>query len=104
MLKKIILGVLVLILIAAAFFGWKVLGPSVKQPEGKYFYVRTGENYDSVRENLHYKGIINSTQWFDRVSSMLNYDESVKAGRYEIKDGMSLLGLVRMLKNGRQTP
>jgi len=103
-MRKIILGVLILILVAAAFVGWKVMGPSVKQPEGKYFYVRTGERYDSVRENLYHQGIISGTGWFDRLSNMLKYDESVKAGRYEIKDGMSLLSLVRMLKNGRQSP
>ena len=80
------------------------MGPSVKQPEGKYFYVRTGETYDSVKENLQRQGLISNTGWFNRVSSMLKYDKSVKAGRYEIKDGMSLLSLIRMLKNGKQSP
>ena len=29
---------------------------------------------------------------------------TAKAGKYEIKKGMSLFELVRMLRNGRQTP
>ncbi len=104
MLRKIVLVVITLVLIVAAFIGWKVLGPSAKQPEGKYFYVHTGEKYESVKQNLEQKGVLSSTTWFDRLARMRGYPESVKAGRYEIQDGMSLLTLVRMLKNGNQSP
>ncbi len=103
-MRKILLGVLIIILIAAGYIGWMVMGPSVKQPKEKYIYVRTGQSYDSIRDELYYTGVIKSSDWFDRVSSMLNYDKAVKAGRYEIKDGMSLLSLIRMLKNGKQSP
>ena len=33
-----------------------------------------------------------------------NYDKNVKAGKYEISDGMSVVNLVRMLRSGRQSP
>ena len=41
--------------------------------------------------------------WFDWAAKMIGY-KNVKPGRYEIKKGMSLVNLVRMLKNGQQSP
>jgi UPF0755 protein len=34
----------------------------------------------------------------------MSLQEKLKAGRYEIKKGMSLFDIVRLLRNGRQTP
>ena len=34
----------------------------------------------------------------------LNYSKLVKAGRYQIKNGMSIFSLVRMLRSGNQSP
>ncbi len=41
--------------------------------------------------------------WFNWASKIIGY-ERVKPGRYEIKNGMSLVNLIRMLKNGQQSP
>src|SRR4030095_4980812 len=49
------------------------------------------------------KKIISSSHWFDWTASAMKFT-SVKAGKYEIKKSMSLFELIRVLKNGRQTP
>jgi UPF0755 protein len=102
--KRILLIALSVILLAGGFFSWKVFGPSVKAPDGNYFYIRTGSVYETVKKELLDKEIIRSGWWFDKLASQLKYKNTVKPGRYEIKQGMSLLSLVRMLKNGRQAP
>lgn len=102
-MKKIILFVLLIVILVAGFCTWKIFGPVAKQPEGKFFYVRTGSTYADVKKNLVDKEIINGSGWFDFVSARLNY-KTIRPGKYEIKSGMSLFNLVRMLKNGRQTP
>jgi UPF0755 protein len=56
-----------------------------------------------VKENLVNRKVIRNTAWLNRVASWLKY-KSVKPGRYEIKDGMSLYKLVRMLRAGQQSP
>lgn len=103
MKKRIIPVVFIVILAIGGFAGYKILGPVVSAPEGKYFYIRTGESLETVKENLLSQKVIGSTAWFNRVAGILKY-KSVKPGRYEIKEGISLLKLVKMLRNGTQTP
>lgn len=103
MKKKILFIILAIILLSGAYAAWKFLGPSVKAPENKYFYIRTGENFASVRNNLGEQGIVPGLKWFDWTSRLVGFKQ-VKPGRYEIRNGMSLLDLVRMLRNGKHSP
>ena len=103
MKKKIILSAFAVVLLIAGFTAWKFFGPTVRPPEKKFFYIRTGDTYEAVKENLDEQKIIAGETWFNRASKMIGY-KNIKPGRYEIKKGMSLFGLVRMLRNGQQTP
>lgn len=96
----IIPGILILIIV---FVGWNFFGPVIKQPVKKYFYISTGDNYEKVKSDLHDLNIIPGKIMFDLVSTIVRYKKIIP-GRYEIKKGTSLINLVRMLKNGRQSP
>lgn len=104
MKRKIIYSILAVVLLVAGFAGYKVFGPAVSAPEKKYFYIKTGATYKDVKEDLQFLKIIEGEFWFNKVAQRLNYPKSVKAGRYEIKKGMSLFSLVRMLRSGNQSP
>jgi UPF0755 protein len=104
MKKKIITGVLAIIVIGGGFIGWKIFGAAVSAPEKKYFYVKTGDNYETVKAGLLEGKIVQSEFWLRQVADKLNYPKVVKAGRYEIKNGMSLFSLIRMLRSGNQSP
>ncbi len=103
-MKKIIITILILIAIAAAYIGWKIFGPTLHSPTDKYLYIKTGSNYQDVKNNLLQKEIITSEFLFDKLAKQAKYDKLVKAGRYEITNGMSLYNLIRMLKSGSQAP
>jgi UPF0755 protein len=103
MKKKILFSILTAILLVVGFAAWKFLGPTVHPPGKKFFYIRTGETYEGVKANLDKENIISGKSWFIWASKMIGYNK-VKPGRYEIKKGMNLVRLVRMLKNGQQTP
>ncbi len=103
MKRKIIVGVAVFLILIAAFVGWKFFGPTVHVPEKKFFYISTGETYSLLEADLRNQGIVSSPTWFNWAAKMIGY-KTIKPGRYEIKRGMSIVGLVRMLKNGQQTP
>lgn len=102
MKRKTIYIILSLFLLAILFVSWKVFGPSVTPPDGKYFYIKTGTTFNEMKDELVEKKIIASEDWFDRVAGFMNFN-SAKAGKYEISKKMSLVGLVRMLKNGQQS-
>ena len=102
-MKKTFRFGLILVLILVLFAAWKVFGPSVNAPEEKFLYIKTGQTFSQVKDELVSKKIISSSQWFDWISGAMKFN-MVKAGKYEVKENMSLFELVRMLKNGRQTP
>lgn len=98
------LVIVLFLLLAVIYAGWNVFGPTLSAPPDKYFYVRTGATYPEVRRSLEQQHILSGTFFFDKLAGQAKYRANVKPGRYEIKDGMSLLALVRMLKSGRQSP
>src|SRR5436190_17727113 len=102
-MKKTVRFILIFAFILIIFAAWKVFGPSVSTPEEKFLYIRTGSTFGQVKEDLVSKKIISSARWFDWVAGAMKFN-TVKAGKYEIKKNMSLFDLIRMLKNGRQTP
>ena len=103
MKRKIILGLLLLLVLIGSFIAWQFLGSTLHSPEKKYFYVPTGQNIEGVKADLREQKIVGTPTWFSWAAKMIGY-EKVKPGRYEIKKGMSVVGLVRMLKNGQQSP
>jgi UPF0755 protein len=102
-MKKLLRLFFLVLVILAVFTSWKIFGSTLKQPGGKFFYVRTGWIYKDVIAELKNDKIISRDTWFNLVSGILKY-KIIKPGKYEIKKGMSVFNLVRMLKNGRQTP
>jgi UPF0755 protein len=104
MKKKIILGTLLVLLVTAGFLAWQVFGPTVSSPEGKYFYIRTGADYATVKSSLVDQKIISGNFFFDLIAKQIKYPGKIKAGRYQVNDGMSLYRLLRMLRSGNQSP
>lgn len=102
--RKYIAYFFLLLIVIAGYIGWTFFGPTINEPKEKYFYIHTGSNYQQVKDSLIKKKIISGTFWFDRVAKYLNYNKTIKPGRYKINNGMSLLSLVRMLRSGNQSP
>jgi peptidoglycan lytic transglycosylase G len=102
-MKKIVVLLLLVLLVAAAITVWKIFGPTIKEPEGEFIYIKTGSVYKDVIAELENKKIIKNKASFNLVAKALKY-KIIKPGKYEITKEMSLLNLVRMLKNGKQTP
>lgn len=100
-MKKFILGILVIILVAAGFFSYKIFKPSVSNKQDTYFYIRTGEDLAAVKEKLVSEKYISGNN-FDLTCKILRFKKS-KPGRYKLKDGMSLFKLVKMLRSGNQS-
>lgn len=103
-MKKKLLIIFLVIIAVGCYIGWVLFGPTVSAPADKYFYIRTGATYSDVKTALKDQGIISGTFFFDKISKQVKYDKNIKAGKYEIKNGMNLVNLVRMLKAGRQSP
>lgn len=102
--RKYIVYIFIILLLVTGYISWILFGPTINEPEGKYFYIHTGSDYKSVKDSLLQKKIISGTIWFDKVAKYLDYDKAIKPGKYRINNGMSLVHLVRMLRSANQTP
>lgn len=104
-MKKLIFGVVLLLVIVGCFVGWRILGPGTAFSGDPYFlYIRTGMTYPQVTALLEKDTVLKSPFFFDRMARRMDYPDNVRAGRYEIRKDMSLLSILRMLHNGRQSP
>jgi UPF0755 protein len=105
MKKRVFLSVLVLVVVVAGFVAWKFFGPAVRISDGEnvYLYIRTGSSAADVRNELTRNNFLRGTGWFDRAARLLRY-RAIRPGRYKLEPDMDLVTLVRMLKNGNQSP
>lgn len=103
-IRKIILFIILIVVLAAVYIAWQIFGPVVQNPYNKYLYIRTGSIYKDVKDSLLKNKMIENTFWFDHVANYAGYPEKVKAGKYKVVNGMSLYRLVKMLRSGRQAP
>ncbi|MFM8592544.1 MAG: endolytic transglycosylase MltG [Sphingomonadales bacterium] len=91
-----------LLLSALCWVLYSLWGPAVSLYEKKYFYVSWPTTTDSIARQLQQEGFLSSDYWFSLVSKQLQL-QKVKAGRYQIKPGNSIIQLVRMFRNGQQS-
>lgn len=104
-MKKIILGFVLILLAVGAFALFRLFGPATAfDDENHYLYIRTGMTYQQVMDSLKANNVLQSPAFFNWVAARMDYPQNVRAGKYEIKKGMSLVSIVRMLHNGRQVP
>lgn len=102
-MSKLLKITLVIILIAIAFFTFKIIGPATKKAEDGFLYVKTGTTLPELKQQLVNDHILGNITWFNIAEKFLSFDK-VKPGKYKIDRGMSVLTLLRMLRNGSQTP
>lgn len=105
-MKKILLLVGVLALLALAIGSWLLLGSAtVFKDQKRYLYIATAAPTEAaVMDSLVQNGIIRNAGLFSWVASRMGYWQQVKPGKYKIERGTGMLSLVRMLRNGRQEP
>lgn len=104
-MKRFLLVAFIAILLVLAIGAWRILGSGTAFSGDTYaLYIRTGMTYPQLMELLKRDTVLASPGTFDFIAARMSYPENVKAGKYEIKQGESTLSILRMLRNGRQTP
>jgi UPF0755 protein len=104
-MKRILLLISILVVLALIFGGWLLLGPATDfEAPKKTLYIRSNAaTKKAVIDSLVKNHIISSEASFDFLANRLHYWNTIKPGKYDIPKGTSLLTIVRMLRNGQQT-
>jgi UPF0755 protein len=82
MKKKILYTAITVLLATGGYVAYKLFGPATTAPEKKYFYIKTGDNYEAVKTGLFDAKIVKNDFWFNQVADRL----------------------IRMLRAGNQSP
>ena len=67
-------------------------------------YVPTGASFTQLMDSLRRHEVLRNETAFARMARRHGLDTALKAGRYELKEGMSYVRTVRMLRLGWQVP
>jgi UPF0755 protein len=105
-MKKLLIILLILVVICGAIAGWIFLGPATGFASSeKALYIRSNvATKKAVIDSLVKNNIITNETAFEFLANRFNYWKNIKPGKYEIKKGSNLITIVRMLRNGSQTP
>jgi len=106
MFKKLVISVLIIAVLAATFAGWQFFtGNTAFSEKSKYLYIHTSHaTWPEVIKTFRDSNLIKSPEALDLLGTRLDLPQKIKAGRYEIKHGMSLMDIARLLRNGTQAP
>jgi UPF0755 protein len=106
MLKKIVVSILFICVLAGLFIGWRFFMSNTDFSEkSKFLYIRTGHaNYQEVYGSLSDSNFIKNPSSFDFLANRMGVWNKLRPGKYEIRKGMSLFAIAKMLRNGRQSP
>jgi len=103
-IKKIILVLVLLAMIVGASIGYSYYNKIYKGniTENGFLYIPTNTAFDETMELI--SPFLESHDSFIWVAEQKNYPNKIKAGKYQIKKGMSNNELVNLLRSGNQTP
>ena len=103
---KIFLIIIAIGLLSAVIAGYKfyskIYFPNVSVEKTQFLFIPTGADYEQVLDSLKKNNFITDIESFDWVAHKKKYHQLVKAGRYELTNGMSNNELVNMLRIGNQ--
>lgn len=106
---KFLLGVFLTLLFTGGWLFWDYYGrffnPNVELKDSSIeFYINSSDDFQDLIKSLANESIIKDSSSFRWVANYKNYTGSIKAGRYQIFDGMSNNQLVNLLRSGEQDP
>jgi UPF0755 protein len=105
-MRRFLLFVFLLFLFGAIVAGWIFIGPATGFSSRKsvIYISSSAANKNAVLDSLRKNHIINNEWAFNVLAERLHYWDNVKPGKYEVRKGTGLLNIVRMLRNGSQSP
>lgn len=105
MKKRLLILSLSIIGLLLVLLAYMLFGSATGTGKSRYLYIPTGKaSITEVFKTISDSNFVRSTATLKLWADWNGLSEKIKPGRYEIKPGNSVFDIVRMLKNGRQSP
>lgn len=96
----IVVALAVVVIVARFFFS-----NTAFDEKSKYLYIHTGHaTKDEVMKTVKEQQFFSNPGSLDIIATQMDVWQSLRPGRYEVKNGTSLFRFARMLRNGQQSP
>lgn len=96
-------GILAIIATAIGYYVSTTVFKPIELTETTYIYINPSTQYNEVVAQIKEKVDLPSDKIFEMISERMKYTQSIKTGRYAIKDGMTMIEIIRMLRSGNQS-
>lgn len=95
-----------LVVLVVAIAAWMFLGAATgfKSPKESLYISSKAATKKAVLDSLEENNIVKNAAAFSWLGERMDLWKRLKPGKYDIKKGSSLLTIVRMLRNGQQSP
>ncbi|MFN7115763.1 MAG: endolytic transglycosylase MltG [Saprospiraceae bacterium] len=105
-IRRILIAIVILCIIAGGALAYVLFSSGVPLTlKDRYVQIPTGSSFEDVVKILDNQGVLQNERLFRVLSERMSYKrEPMRAGRYEVKPGWSVITLIRHLRNGEQTP
>lgn len=94
------------LLITFTFYGYQIVfTPNILvDRDDRIFLVKKGDTFQSVQKDLYKGNFVNDAVSFSFLARWMDYDKSVRPGRYLLRRNMTNLEAIRVLQAGIQVP
>lgn len=106
MFRKVLLFIAIALVAGIVLIGVRFFASNTAfSNKSKYLYIHTRHaDFESVWSTIRDSNFVKNPGSFKLLADRMRLWDQLKAGRYEIKKGMSLVDIFRILRNGRQAP
>ena len=105
MLRIFIIVLIVIAVVILAIVGRFFFSNTPFDEKSKFLYINTGHvTQNDVMKTVKDENLVSNPKSFEIIATQMDVWPSLRAGRYEVKNGTSLFELARMLRNGKQSP
>lgn len=106
MIKRILALAFLAVLVIIGYVLYKFkMGKTGFVGESKMLYIRTdGANKKAILETFQKDSICTDLSGFEFMANRASYWRKIKPGRYKINKNTTITGLLRIMRNGVQTP
>lgn len=98
-----IFGLLILIAVIIGYYIRNTAFKPIELEETVYIYIEPSTKYDEIVDQIKKQVNLPSEKFFKMISEKMKYPETIKTGRYAIRDGMTMPEIIRMLRSGNQS-
>lgn len=105
-LTVIFLLVFTILLTSFSFYAYQTIySPNLQVgKEDRILIVKRGETFKSLQKKLYDDDYVQDLVSFSFLAKLMDYDKSIKPGRYLIKADMNNITAIRLLRIGQQKP